>query len=222
MKDPPRSIIRNLVGYRTAGASLYFLCIAICAGMIVYILYIIYGLQTEVHWSLKCFLLTIFIAIAFLHRKERQAAHNAQQGAIAEERVFLITVDELESQGWSFLYNEKLTDTWDIDIVAYSPSGNTYIIDVKSHRGTKVVTPDGIYRRYGHNIYEFKKDLLKGARSQAARLRSRDNLRWVTPFLCFTEGTVEYQTGEISSCGVCVVRASDLVETLLQCERSKR
>ena len=123
--------------------------------------------------------------------------------------------------GWQFRYNEKLAANWDIDIVALSPLGNTYIIDVKSHKGTKLVTSDGVYRKYGNTIYEFEKDFIKGMLAQAVRLKQQRRLRWVTPLLCFTEGWIEYESQDKSPRGVVVVSVRQLVTFLLSLEEKR-
>ena len=212
------SAIRALGDYRQAGANLFLWCALIFVGLILYMLYAIYWLDKDINTILKGITLCTLVGAIASGKKEAQSAKNAHQGATAEEDIFTLVESELVPLGWQFRYNEKLAANWDIDIVALSPTGKTYIIDVKSHKGTKLVTGDGVYRRYGNKIYPMKKDPLKGVLAQAVNLKQRDNLRWVTPLLCFTEGWIKYESVERSPRGVEVVSARQLVASLLRLE----
>ena len=212
------SAIRALGDYRQAGANLFLWCALIFVGLILYMLYAIYWLDKDINTILKGITLCTLVGAIASGKKEAQSAKNAHQGATAEEDIFTLVESELVPLGWQFRYNEKLAANWDIDIVALSPTGKTYIIDVKSHKGTKLVTSDGVYRKYGDTIYQFEKDFLKGILAQAVNLKQRDNLCWVTPLLCFTEGWIEYETHERSPRGVVVVSVRQLVASLLRLE----
>lgn len=221
MDDLHTSAIRALGNYRKAGSTLHLFFVVILSLTILYLLYLMYGLGREVDWLPKVLLLISVPGAYFSYGVEKQGAKNAHQGARAEEQVCSMLHTRLTRLGWQFQHNQMLAAKWDIDIVAYSPSGNTYIIDVKSHRGTKVVTEKKIYKRYGSKTYEFEKDFLKGAMAQALALKKRDNLRFVVPLLCFTDGKLEYTSGVRNPGHVTVVSVGELVPTLLSLEGKK-
>ena len=174
-----------------------------------------YWLQRSIHPLMKLLPFVLFLGAVVSRRQESQAAQNAHQGATAEETIFTLLESALVPLGWNFQYNYKLAERWDIDVVALSPAGNFYIIDVKSHKGTKLVTEDGVYRVWNGQVTPFKKDLLKGVLRQAVTLRNRESLRWVSPIICFTEGWIEYQTDNIVSQKVQVISKRQLTALLL-------
>ena len=221
MEDLFTSAIRAIGNYRKAGSKIHLFLVFISSFTIAYALYQIYWLGSEIHWLPKMLLLVSVPGAYCSYLAEKQGAKNAHQGASAEEQIFSLLDSALTHFGWQFRHNEKLAAKWDIDIVAYSPSGNTYIIDVKSHKGTKVVTDQRIYKRYGAKTYEFEKDFLKGAMNQALTLKERDDLRFVVPLLCFAHGTVEYTSGVKNPRSVTVVSVGELVQTLLNLERER-
>ena len=210
----PTSAIRALGNFRETGAQICLLLGLTGVVLIVYLIYAEYWLDRRINIIIKILPFILFLGAIAAKQKEAQAASNAHQGATAEEDIFSLLESELVPLGWRFRYNEKLAARWDIDIVALSPAGKTYIIDVKSHKGTKLVTKEGVFRLYQGQISEFEKDVLKGVLSQAVTLRNRDNLRWVTPLLCFTEGWIEYETNERTCRRVMVVSKRQIVPSL--------
>ena len=208
------SAIRALGDYRQTGTNLFLWCAVIFVGLILYMLYAIYWLDRDINTVLKGVTLCTLVGAIASGKKEAQSAKNAHQGATAEEDIFTLVESELVPLGWQFRYNEKLAANWDIDIVALSPTGKTYIIDVKSHKGTKLVTGDGLYKTYRNKILEFEKDILKGVKAQAATLKKQADLQWVTPLICFTEGWIDYEMDGMKTKGVMVVSKRQLVATL--------
>jgi len=144
-------------------------------------------------------------------------AGDAQRGAKAESEVAAL-LRSLERKGWQVEYNLRIKRWGDADVVLRSPSCNWYVIDVKSHGGTKVYEGDRLRKRYGRNIYDFKEgNLIDKVKGQAKEVKSLKGARWVTALLCFTKGDVDISGNEVG--GVYVVTAANLVSTLLQLDR---
>ena len=144
-------------------------------------------------------------------------AGDAQRGAIAETEVAAL-LRSLECQGWQVEYNIPIKRWGDADVVSHSPKGNWYVVDVKSHAGTKVYESDRLRKRYGRNTYDFKEgDLIEKVKGQAKEVRRLKGARWVTALLCFTRGDVDILSNKAGD--VYVVTAGNLVSTLLQLDR---
>ena len=144
-------------------------------------------------------------------------AGDAQGGAKAETEVAAF-LRSLERKGWQAQYNLPIKRWGDADVVLRSSKGNWYVIDVKSHGGTKVYESDRLRKRYGRNTYDFKEgDLIEKVKGQAKEVKILKGARWVTALLCFTKGDVDISGNEAD--GVYVVTAADLVTILLQLDR---
>ncbi len=144
-------------------------------------------------------------------------AGDAQGGAKAESEVAAL-LRSLERKGWQVEYNLRIRRWGDADVVLHSPSCNWYVIDVKSHGGTKVYEGDRLRKRYGKNIYDFKEgNLIDKVKGQATEVRSLKGARWVTALLCFTKGDVDIYGNEAG--GIYVVTAADLINILLQLDK---
>ncbi|BAY46071.1 hypothetical protein SAMD00079811_36780 [Scytonema sp. HK-05] len=107
-------------------------------------------------------------------------AGDAQRGAIAETEVAAL-LRSLERQGWQVEYNIPIKRWGDADVVSHSPKGNWYVVDVKSHGGTKVYESDRLRKRYGRNTYDFKEgDLIEKVKGQAKEVRRNifNGARW--------------------------------------------
>lgn len=144
-------------------------------------------------------------------------ASDAQRGAEAESEVAAL-LHPLECKGWQVEYNLRIKKWGDADVVLRSPKGNWYVVDVKSHGGTKVYESGRLQKRYGRNTYDFAEgDLIYKVKGQAKEVKSLKSARWVTALLCFTKGDVEIPDNKVSS--VYVVAATYLVSTLLQLEK---
>ncbi len=141
-------------------------------------------------------------------------AGDAQRGANAETEVAAL-LRPLQRQGWQVEYNLLIKRWGDVDLVLYSPKGNWYIVDVKSHGGTKVYENGRLRKRYGRDTHDFEEgNLIAKVKGQAKEVRSVKRAPWVTALLCFSRGDVHIPGNKAS--GVYVVTASDLVSTLLQ------
>jgi hypothetical protein len=139
---------------------------------------------------------------------------DAQNGAKAETQVAALLLP-LQRQGWQIEYNLRIRKWGDADVVLYSPKGNWFVIDVKSHSGTKVYESGRLRKCYGRNIYDFQEgDLIGKVKGQASEVKSLKNARWVIGMLCFTRGDVDIPGNNAG--GVYVVTANNLVNTLLQ------
>ncbi|MBV6626718.1 MAG: NERD domain-containing protein [Rivularia sp. (in: Bacteria)] len=144
-------------------------------------------------------------------------ALDAQRGAKAETDVADI-LDVLELQKWRIEYNLRIKRWGDADIVLHSPKDNWYVIDVKSHGGTKISERGRLRRRYGKKIHDFREgDLLYKVKGQAKEVRLLKGIKWVTAMLCFTRGGVDISNNEVN--GVYVVSLGNLVDTLLRLDK---
>jgi len=167
--------------------------------------------------------LVIFLLLAgftgsyYLYRSGKhfqKRAGDAQRGAKAETEVADL-LHILSRKDWGIEYNLKINKWGDADVVLYSPKGNWYLIDVKSHGGTKISENGRLRRRYGRKIYDFREgNLINKVKGQAKEVKRLKGASWVTAMLCFTRGGVDISGSEIS--GVYVVDVSDLVNTLLR------
>lgn len=147
----------------------------------------------------------------------QKRALDAQRGAKAETDVANL-LDVLEPRKWQIEYNLRIKRWGDADVVLYSPKGNWYVVDVKSHGGTKISENGRLRRRYGKKIVDFKEgNLIKKVKGQAREVRLLKGASWVTAMLCFTRGGVDISDNEVS--GVYVVDVSDLVDTLLRLDK---
>lgn len=138
---------------------------------------------------------------------------DAQRGAEAESEVAAL-LHSLECKGWQVEYNLIIRKWGDADVVLRSPKGNWYVVDVKSHGGTKIYESGRLQKRYGRNTYDFAEgDLIYKVKGQAKEVKSLKGARRVTALLCFTKGDVDIPGNKVG--GVYVVGAADIVSTLL-------
>ena len=156
------------------------------------------------------------VASYYLYQNGRylmKRASDAQRGARAEAEVAEL-LDTLKYKGWEIEHNLPIKKCGDADVVLHSPQDNWYVIDVKSHNGTKVYEGGRLRKRYGRNTYDFQEgDLLRKVKGQAKEVRNLKRVRWVTPILCFTRGDIDIPCNVVS--GVYVVEGKDLVSNLL-------
>ena len=143
-----------------------------------------------------------------------QAANRADLGAKAEEKVAEV-LEALTKKGWQFEYGMRLDKgLGDADIVCFSPKKKTYVIDVKSHKGTVIFQDHRLHRRMGRTIYPFKKDFLQIVMKQALQVREKKQLDFVTPLLVFTRAQLAVSQKKIR--GVYVVEQDSLITKLQQ------
>lgn len=208
----PGEYIRTLARKRKVSAIISFF---LAAGVLIATvwLFIIFG-----NSSVGILLLLVgFTSSYYLYRSGTyflKRAGDAQRGAQAETDVAnLLDVRELER--WQIEYNLRIKRCGDADVVLHSPKDNWYVIDVKSHGGTKISQNGYLRRRYGKKIVDFTEgNLIKKAKAQAREVKLLKGASWVTAMLCFTRGGVDISDSEVS--GVYVVSAGDLVDTLLR------
>ena len=147
----------------------------------------------------------------------QKRALDAQRGAKAETDVADL-LHILSRRKWQIEYNLKIKRWGDADVVLHSPKGKWYVVDVKSHGGTKISENGRLRRRYGKKIVDFREgNLIKKVKGQAREVRLLKGASWVTAMLCFTRGSVDISEAEMS--GVYVVYVSDLVDTLLRLDK---
>jgi hypothetical protein len=144
-------------------------------------------------------------------------ADDAQRGATAETEVARL-LRPLEHRGWQLEYNLRIKRWGDADVVLHSPQNNWYVVDVKSHTGTKVYESGRLRKRYGRNTFDFNEgDLIHKVKGQATEVKYLKRALWVTAMLCFTKGNVDIPGNKVG--GVYVVNATDLVNTLLHLDK---
>ncbi|MDY6901168.1 MAG: nuclease-related domain-containing protein [Cyanobacteriota bacterium] len=165
-------------------------------------------------------LLTGISGSYYLYRSGKyfeKRALDARRGAKAETDVAdLLDVSEL--QKWQIEYNLRIRRWGDADIVLFSPKGKWYVVDVKSHGGTKISENGRLRRRYGKNIYDFREgDLIHKVKGQAKEVRKLKGASWATAILCFTRGGVNIPDSELN--GIYVVDAKKLVDILLKLDK---
>jgi Nuclease-related domain/Methyl-CpG binding domain len=136
----------------------------------------------------------------------RQAAR-ADQGAKGEEEIAKI-LRQLPS-GWKTEFNRRVHGVGDVDVILTSPTGKTWTVDIKSQRGTIIEKQGKLYKVLGRNTYPLQKDFVAAAKRQALLVRSMDNLRYVTPVICFSSAKVQIES---SIEGVYVISRSELFD----------
>jgi hypothetical protein len=134
--------------------------------------------------------LVLATGLAWQSRSRWHRADRADQGATAEVDIAHL-LSALTAQQWQVEYGVQHPSIGDVDVLLRSPRGNVYAIEVKSHQGTVRSAQDGLYRYYGPTRYAFEKDFLKQVKRQAAVMRDRQQVRFVTPLLVFANATVE-------------------------------
>jgi len=211
----PGEYIRKLARKRKLSAMIrYFLAAGVSIATVW--LFIIFGTSS----AGILFLLVGISGSYYLYRSGKyfqQRALDARRGAKAETDVAdLLYV--LESQKWQIEYNLRIQRWGDADIVLHSPKDKWYVVDVKSHGGTKISEDGRLRRRYGKNIYDFREgDLIHKVKGQAKEVRKLKGIDWVTAILCFTRGGVNIPDSELN--GIYVVDAKKLVDILLRLDK---
>lgn len=211
----PGEYIRKLARKRTRSAMIrYFLA----AGVSIFTVWLFIIFSTS-----SAAILILLAGIGgsyYLCRTGRyfqKRALDAQRGAKAETDVADL-LDVLELKKWHIEYNLRIKIWGDADIVLHSPQGKCYVVDVKSHGGTKISENGRLRRRYGKNIHDFREgDLIHKVKGQAKEVRKLKGVEWVTAILCFTRGGVNISDNELN--GVYVVDARDLVDILLRLDK---
>lgn len=139
-------------------------------------------------------------------------AKHADQGAQGEEDTAQ-ALKPLEQEGWQIEYNLPLQGgLGDADIICVSPKGQTYVIDVKSHRGKVFTDGQHLQRRMGKSTYSFEKDFLNRAMRQALQVKKQKNFHFVTPIVAFSNAKVSVPSGKLRD--VYVVEKTQLVALL--------
>lgn len=211
-KRPPGENIRKLSRERYQSALLrYVLAVVVLAGTI-----LLFATNGTSFWGLLL-LLGGFASSYYLYSSGQhlvKRAEDAQRGAKAEKEVAAL-LRPLHRQGWQIEYNLRIQRWGDADLVLYSPKGNWYVIDVKSHGGTKVYEGGYLRKRYGRNTYDFKEgDLIAKMKGQVKEVKSLKGARWVTAILCFTNGDVDISHNQAA--GIYIVTATNLLSILSQ------
>jgi hypothetical protein len=155
--------------------------------------------------------------LLYLYGKELlQLSQRANRGADAED----IVINKLKTlpQNWKTEAGVLFKGLGDIDCITNSPSGKTYAIEVKSHRGEVRISNDGLL--YGHiegKDYEFDHDFLRKTKRLAAELSRQRELAFVIPLIVFTNAKVSFNTQSVE--GVYVLEERSLKNFLLAEEK---
>jgi hypothetical protein len=211
----PGEQIRKLVKQRRQSAMLsYVFAVVVLIGTV--LLFSIFA--TSVAGMLLS--LAALLGSYYLYRNGQylmKRAGDAQRGAMAETEVARL-LHSLEYRGWQVEYNLRIRKWGDADVVLHSPQGNWYVVDVKSHSGTKVYESGRLRKRYSRNIFDFNEgDLIGKVKGQAAEVKHLKSARWVTALLCFTKGNLDIPSNKVG--GVYIISATDLVDTLLHLDK---
>ncbi len=172
------------------------------AGLLVILMPICYrllhGRGLAVLIAISCLVGAVVLTRSGLKYWEK--ANRADQGAKGEEQLERC-LESLKQEGWHIEYNLELA--WgDADVFLQSPQGNYYVVDVKAHKNGTVFFDQStkmLMRSYGRDsVYSFgekssgqTKNLLKAVKGQAAELKKKHQLRWVTAILCFTQAKID-------------------------------
>jgi hypothetical protein len=78
-------------------------------------------------------------------------AGDAERGAQAETQVASLLLP-LHRKGWKIEYNLQIKKLGDADVVLCSPKENWFVVDVKSHGGTKVYKDGRLRKQYGKKL----------------------------------------------------------------------
>ena len=155
-------------------------------------------------------------AIAYLYVDAKnlvKRAGDASRGAAAEVKVAELLAP-LVSRRWQIEYNFRIKYYGDADVVIKSPRGNWFVVDVKSHKGTKVYENGSLRRRYGKNTYDFSEgDLIAKVKGQAVQVGKLKGIGKIIPILCFTESNVDISGNKADS--AYIVTADNLIKILL-------
>ncbi|OKH15124.1 nuclease-related domain-containing protein [[Limnothrix rosea] IAM M-220] len=187
---------------------------ALMLPLLVVFMFPILALQLGFVIAISLVAIAVFGAIAFVFRGLDlwEAADRADLGARAEEQVAEV-LQTLEPKGWEFQYGMRLDQgLGDADVICVSPRKKTYVIDVKSHKGTVIFQDHRLHRRMGRTIYPFKKDFLQIVMKQALQVRDKKQWDFVTPILVFTRAQLAVSQKKIR--GVYVIAQDDLVNKL--------
>ncbi|MEM7792977.1 MAG: nuclease-related domain-containing protein [Cyanobacteria bacterium P01_C01_bin.118] len=139
-------------------------------------------------------------------------ANHADQSAKGEEDI-ADELFELTNDGWQIEYGNRLgKGGGDIDIICVSPSKKTFVIDVKSHKGTVFAKASKLYRRLGNKQYPFEKDFLAQVMKQALQVKRAKKVNFVTSILVFSAAKVAVVSGKVKH--VYVFERTELVRLL--------
>jgi Nuclease-related domain len=142
---------------------------------------------------------------------------DARRGAAAEGEVASLLL-VLDKQRWQVEYNLKIKRWGDADVVLLSPKGNWYVIDVKSHGGTKVYEGGLLRQRYGRKTHDFREgDLIAKVKGQAKEVAKLKGASSVTSLLCFTRSDVDVPGNQAD--GTYIVSKIDLVDFLVRLDK---
>ncbi|MCF4970244.1 nuclease-related domain-containing protein [Nostoc sp. CMAA1605] len=160
------------------------------------------------------YILFVFVALGLVFNGVNlwKMANRADQGAAGEENIAK-SLNILMKTGWRIEYGTLLGNgLGDADIICTSPRNNTYVIDVKSHRG-EIITDGGyISRKMGKVNHQFEKDFIEMVMKQALQVKKQKQLNFVTPIVAFSQAKVSLPLEKIR--GVYVVDKLNLVTLL--------
>lgn len=122
----------------------------------------------------------------------------------------------LQNQNWQL---DSSAVGGDSQLVATSPSGNTYCIVFKSDRGKVGTDGRQVFRLYDNAPQPFPGNFIEQTKQRSSRVQQRVKQvksKQVVPVLAFTEAIVDLDRNPIS--GVWVVAVAELRRLLLQQE----
>jgi len=142
--------------------------------------------------------------------KSMIAAKRADTGAEGEDQVAKVL--HMLSNDWQVRRNFFAEYLGDIDFVLQSPTGRSFTLEVKAHKGTVLSDFDGIFRRVGNKMLPFEKNFLHTANDQAAYVRRELKCNDVVPVLVFTRADIRTTSRCLE--GVHLVTSNELIKFL--------
>lgn len=169
---------------------------------------------TALQFQPLVYFIFILISLSFVFQGINlwQKANRADQGAKGEEDIAQVLIP-LKKAGWKLEYGAWLgKGLGDADIICVSPKGQTYVVDVKSHRGEVIFDGKLLSRRMGKQTHQFQKDFLEVTMKQALQIKKQRQISFVTPIIAFSQAKVSLPANKVR--GVYVVQKSNLLSLL--------
>ena len=152
-----------------------------------------------------------------------QSAQRSTQATVARpiqgETALAKSLAPLQQQGWTLEYNVPHRTVGPIALLATSPKGHLFTIEVKPHRGKVSNGEDGrsLVRMYDRSPRPFEADFIAQAKQQAQTLQKERKAAKATPLILFSEALLDLSQNPVQ--GVHVVSAPKLRSTLLSLDR---
>jgi hypothetical protein len=161
--------------------------------------------------------------LAYQNWLQWQSAQRSTQatvaGPIRGETPLVQSLAPLRQQGWTLEYDVPHKAIGPIGLLATSPRGHLFTVEVKPHRGKVSTSSDGrsLVRIYDRSPRPFEQDFIAQAKQQAQILQKERKAPKATPLILFSEALLDLSQNPVQ--GVHVVSAPKLRSTLLALDR---